>query len=232
MKSYKKEEIIKLCKEASIDMKSFYNAKMVNYKGKAKDASLYYTEIIAEWLLENFYCFNDIKEISRKNKYKISAHIANIEKETNRQEEMLAKRIYQQKKVGELEFLDYQVPLKNKNTDKGVGKIDLLAVNHKEKCVYIFELKKEESPETMLRCVLEGYTYLKIVCPKKLFSDYGLVDKSYKLKAAPLVYMNGFQHREYKCSKRVCLHKLMKKLDCTPFYIIPKTMFVIQKEEC
>ena len=59
-------------------------------------------------------------------------------------------------------ILDYQVPLKNKSTDKGLGKIDLISVKESSKpgtkIIYFLELKKDNSKETLLRCLLEVYS--------------------------------------------------------------------------
>lgn len=74
--------------------------------------------------------------------------------------------------------LDYQTPLKDKQDDKAV-KIDIVSYNKDIKTVYLLELKIEDSKETMLRCVLEIYTYLKTLdainfCP---ILDYRKIQK-------------------------------------------------------
>ena len=53
-KVYSKDEIIKMMEEAKSDMKNFYKKEFVNYSGETSDTKEYYTEIIAEWLLDNF----------------------------------------------------------------------------------------------------------------------------------------------------------------------------------
>ena len=67
--------------------------------------------------------------------------------------------------------IDYQTPLKNRRSDKA-GKIDLLSYDGIS--VRILELKEPDSDETMLRCVLEGYTYMKTVDGKRLINDFEL----------------------------------------------------------
>ena len=124
-------------------------------------------------------------------------------------------------------IIDYQTPLKNVKDDKGLGKIDLLSKNERTKSIYILELKKEDSKETMLRCVLEAYTYRRIVSQNKLFEDFK-IEKDYKLKASPLVYMNGVQYNEFMDKSQVYLHKLMKELDSTPFFIDEDVKFQIK----
>lgn len=227
MKSYTKDEIIKMCEKASKDMKSFYAQGFINYRGKSVEGILY-TEIISEWLLQHMDKFLDIQSIERNKGYKTHNHDGIINRETNRKEEITAKKLFNTKKFfqGFGRIIDYQTPLKNTRGDKGLGKIDLLSMNNKTKCVYILELKKEDSKETMLRCVLEAFTYSKIISREKLFDSF-IIEKDYKLKASPLVYMNGVQYKEYKDKKRKYLHQLMVNLDSTPFFIEENVTFYI-----
>lgn len=68
MSTYSKDEIIKKLEVAKSEMWKFYSQDFVNYRGKTSDKERdYYTEIIAEWLLDNIELFNDIKMISREN---------------------------------------------------------------------------------------------------------------------------------------------------------------------
>ena len=222
-KVYSKDEIIKIMKEAKSDIKNFYKKEFVNYLGVTSDTKEYYTEIIAEWLLDNFYLFNTIKMISRESSYKVDSHNGIIKDEnSNREEEKIAMKLfdYSQNKgvtfdiIGKI--IDYQTPLKNVQKDD-VGKIDLLAYNEKEKTLKILELKKPDSKETMLRCVLEAYTYLKIVDKDKLLKDFGL-PKDTILKTCPFVFVDGEQYKEMQ-QDRKNLKELMKKLDVEPVYL-------------
>ena len=222
-KVYSKDEIIKMMEEAKSDMKNFYKKEFVNYSGETSDTKEYYTEIIAEWLLDNFYLFDTIKMISRESSYKVDSHNGIIKDEnSNREEEKIAMKLfdYSQNKgvtfdiIGKI--IDYQTPLKNVQKDD-VGKIDLLAYNEKEKTLKILELKKPDSKETMLRCVLEAYTYLKIVDKDKLLKDFGL-PKDTVVKACPFVFFDGAQYKEMQ-QDRKNLKELMKKLDVEPVYL-------------
>lgn len=83
---------------------------------------------------------------------------------SNRKEEILAKLLFYQRDVKDLGYIfDYQTPLKASLSDS-YGKIDLLGYNSKDKCYSIIELKYRPSgsDETLLRCVLEAYTYYKL----------------------------------------------------------------------
>ena len=222
-KVYSKNEIIKIIEEAKSDMRNFYKKEFVNYSGETSDTKEYYTEIIAEWLLDNFYLFDTIKMISRESSYKVDSHNGIIKDEnSNREEEKITMELfdYSQNKgvtfdiIGKI--IDYQTPLKNVQKDD-VGKIDLLAYNEKEKTLKILELKKPDSKETMLRCVLEAYTYLKIVDKDKLLKDFGL-PKDTILKTCPFVFVDGEQYKEMQ-QDRKNLKELMKKLDVEPVYL-------------
>jgi len=161
--------------------------------------------------------------ISRESSYKVDSHNGIIKDEnSNHEEEKIAMELfdYSQNKgvtfdiIGKI--IDYQTPLKNVQKDD-VGKIDLLAYNEKEKTLKILELKKPDSKETMLRCVLEAYTYLKIVDKDKLLKDFGL-PKDTILKTCPFVFVDGEQYKEIQ-EDRKYLKELMKNLDIEPIYL-------------
>ena len=79
------------------------------------------------------------------------------------------------------------------------------------------ELKEPDSKETMLRCVLEGYTYLKKVNQTKLLADFGLpVDT--KVTACPFVFREGFQWKEMQ-QNRPWLKCLIEHLNIKVYYI-------------
>ena len=221
---YTEKEIIEKCETASVNMNFFYKADVINYRGKTKEKK-YYTEIVAEWLLDNLDKLNLINTIERQKPYK-TRHAGELGNKTNRVEEYIAKQLYNFSKKQKDDFpglgkiIDYQTPLKanNDSLNKGLGKIDLLSINKKDKSVYILELKKNDSKETMLRCVLESYTYLSIISKAKLLRDFN-IPKDYKVKASPLVFRNSSQYNEFMDSKREYLHQLMTKLDSVPFFI-------------
>ena len=232
MSTYSKDEIIKKLEVAKSEMWKFYSQDFVNYRGKTSDKERdYYTEIIAKWLLDNIELFNDIKMISRENSYKVDSHDGKIKNEkSGREEEIIAMKLFDfsqnQGKVFDIigKIIDYQTPLKNVQTDKA-GKIDLLAYNEKEnpKTLRILELKKLDSKETMLRCVLEAYTYLKIVDKAKLLKDFGLPEDTI-IKACPFVFYGKEQYREMQAIKddRKNLGKLIEKLGIEVIYLEEK----------
>ena len=222
-KKYSKEEIIKKLEESKSKMGQFYNENFLKYIGETSDEEGYYTEIIAGWLLDNIELFNNIKMISRKSNYKVKTHDGIIKNEgSKREEEKIAMKLFElsqnQGKVFDIigKIVDYQTPLKNVQKDKA-GKIDLLAYNEEEKTLRILELKKPDSEETMLRCVLEAYTYLKVVDKDKLLKDFGL-PKNTEIKACPFVFYGKKQYKEMQ-QDRKHLKDLIKELGIEVIYL-------------
>ena len=225
-KKYSKEEIIKKLEESKSEMGQFYSENFLNYISETSDKEGDYTEIIAEWLLNNIKLFDEIKPITREKNYKVKTHDGKIKNEkSNREEEIIAMKLFElsqnQGKVFDIigKIIDYQTPLKNVRGDKA-GKIDLLAYNEEEKILRILELKRPNSDETMLRCVLEAYTYLKVVDKVKLLKDFGLPEDT-EIKACAFVFYDGKQHKEMKEIKdnRKNLGKLIGKLGIEVIYL-------------
>lgn len=216
---YTKEEIIKMCEQAMSNVSTFYNQKFVNYRGKTTDTKELYTEIISEFLIDNIENYKSIPQLTRNKPYTNISHIAVYSETSNRIEEITAMKIFEQSKdaseynhIGII--IDYQTPLKNVRSDVA-GKIDLLS--RTEDTLFVLELKIEKSTETMLRCVLEAYTYLKTLNHSKLICNFKLDEIEY-VKASPLVFKNGNQRKEMQ-EDRPNLKRLMKILDSVPYYI-------------
>lgn len=229
---YTREQILEQCRNAFQNKNTFYKKEFINYRGKTIDTKEYYTEIVAEFLCDNITEYiNRIDCITRKGSYKTDGHNGKYDPNSNREEEKIAMQIFQQSRdhgalslLGKIE--DYQTPLKSNANDE-VGKIDLLSCDGK--IMRILELKKPDSKETMLRCVLEGYTYLKTVNSDKLITDFGYNPEEILLKASPLVFYGGEQHKEMSQS-RSQLQKLMKLLDSKPYYIKENPKYVVVEE--
>ncbi len=199
MSSYTKARLLDRINTASKNMTQFYKESFVNYRGKTSDTKEYYTEIIAAWCLNNINKFLEIPQITRKASYRTPGHDGKIANpDSGREEELIAMKMFRQEQLPVIgKILDYQTPLKNRSADKA-GKIDLLAWD--DSTLRILELKRQNSKDTMLRCVLEGYTYLQIIDKQKLLNDFGLTDfeKSQEIKvtSCPLVSTEGLQQQE------------------------------------
>lgn len=229
---YTRKQILEQCEKAFTDKDVFYKNKFINYRGKTTDTKDYFTEIVAEFLCENINEYiSGITKISRRLSYKTEGHEGKYSQDSNREEEKIAMDIFcQSKESGELDYIgkieDYQVPLKSK-ADDVAGKIDLLSCDGNT--MRILELKKPDSNETMLRCVLEGFTYLKTVDKDKLLTDFGYEPEKVTVKASPFVFKFGNQYKEM-LEKRSNLQKLMELLDSKPYYIIKKDDYIVTEE--
>ena len=149
---------------------NFYKAPIVNYKGYINGSKNLYSEIIAKALVsEDLVKEWDKLKPLRPNHFDTGHnHSESVDinklQISNRKEEILAKLLFYQRDVKDLGYIfDYQTPLKAVQSDS-YGKIDLLGYNSKDKCYSIIELKYRPSgsDETLLRCVLEAYTYYKL----------------------------------------------------------------------
>lgn len=218
--SYTRNSILEKCEQALSDVKIFYQQEMLNYRGKTSDTEEYYSEVISEFVCNHIGCFKkEIPMITRKSSYKTDSHVGKVPT-SNREEETIAIKMYNQSDKGNYVFpfigkiIDYQTPLKSNITDIA-GKVDLLSYDGN--ILRLLELKKPDSKETMLRCVLEAFTYRQTVDKEKLISDFGLPPDT-EVVACPLVFVEGFQYQEMR-EDRKWLRLLMNLLNSKPYYI-------------
>lgn len=216
IEKYSRADILQKIESAAQDMDIFYQKGFVNYRGRTADTGEFYTEIVAQWCCENLSKLNAIESITREASYQVETHDGVPDSaNSNRVEELIAMAIFRQRDLPPLgRVRDYQTPLKNGRGDQA-GKIDLLTYDGE--IIRILELKKPESRETMLRCVLEGYTYLRTLDHKKLLRDFSLPEDT-AIKASPLVFLHGAQWRETR-QNRPQLFRLMDLLGCKAYYI-------------
>ena len=169
--------------EVKIFAANFYKAPIVNYKGYVKGKGQAdknrYSEVISSTLLsENLLKgWNELEPVRTNHFDTDHTPYEKVKMEklqgTNRKEEILAKLLFYQREIDGLGYIfDYQTPLKEAKSDS-YGKIDLLGYNVDNKCYSIIELKYRPSgsEETLLRCVLEAYTYYKLLDLKQIKSE-------------------------------------------------------------
>ena len=217
--AYEESDIRSKCIEAMKDPKNFYKKDFVNYRGKFPNTGVYFNEAVAEFVIAHFdELVGGIPQITRQTTYKTAGHDGKYDPASNRVEEQIAMDMFRQ---GDFDFIgkviDYQTPLKNVKDDD-IGKIDMLSYNKADGTLRILELKKPDSKETMLRCALEAFTYLRTVDRDKLIADFGLPADTV-VKACPLVFLDGVQHEEWLDEKRPNLHKFMSVNDIQPFFV-------------
>lgn len=217
---YSRNEIIEKCNKEFCSINTFYQSEIINYRGNCSDTGTPYTEVVAEFVCKHIDDFiNGIPQITRKASYKTGSHNGIYNPASNRMEEIIAMRMYkycadggQFDHIGKI--IDYQTPLKSAKTDEA-GKIDLLAYDSKK--LRVLELKKPDSKESMLRCVLEGFTYLKTADQIKLLENFDLPADT-EVVACPFVFRDSEQWQEMQ-EERPQLQRLMKLLDSKPYYI-------------
>ena len=164
---------------------NFYKAPIINYKGyvtgKSKVNNTRYSEVIADTLVSKGYIKTWLElEPLRPNHFDTGHHHSesvdiNKLQISNRKEEILAKLLFYQREVKDLGYIfDYQTPLKETRNDS-YGKIDLLGYNNADECYSVIELKYRPSvsDETLVRCILEAYTYYKLLDLNQIKSDVG-----------------------------------------------------------
>ncbi len=199
-----------------------YAQDFVNYTGVTSDTKEPYTEVIAEHLLNNLTAFEGIKSLTRESSYETASHKWQPNDPASpRSEEQIAHSMMGQTYNYIGEIIDYQTPLKNVQSDE-VGKIDLLSRNEAEGRVYILEFKAEDSKETSLRCVLEAYTYGRIVNSEKLLNDFG--HKKFTLRKAVLVYRLSPPHVHFGDTN---IKRLMKALG-VDLFVLDKDNHVVE----
>lgn len=231
---YTRETIIQKCDAAMEEIHLFYKKDFINYRGRCADTDELYSEVVAQYICEHIESFiAGIKSITREASYKTERHRGEYNPQSRRVEEITAMKMFNCCKDGGWydhigKIIDYQTPLKNKCTDEA-GKIDLLAYDGN--CLRILELKKQDSTETMLRCVMEGFTYLETVDKKKLLSNFDLPENT-EVVACPFVFIgeesNPYQEMQ---EDRPQLNRLMRLLDSKPYYInLENDVFTISDE--
>jgi len=194
--------------------KNLYKSKCINWKGKTLDSKEYYTEVISRELLkgEKLVLLEKIGQINRIKKYNVGTHDGQHNGDTNRAEENFAIHLKGEKlkKLGLV--IDYQVPLKEKRSDDA-GKIDLITSTNKS--VYIVELKYIDNKETLLRAILEIWTYYKQLDKVNFLKSFKLPKqiKIEDIRKAVLLSVGCNAYNEAKeLSKRPELKQLAKAL--------------------
>jgi hypothetical protein len=177
-KKYSESEIRKnIVNEISNDVSKVYSKSVVNFTGCTSDTRTLYSEIVSDELIKNFHILSSLgsgKNIRSTKPFRLATHNgkSNVSKRVQRDgnisyfEKGLAIALYNNTKTHCIgKFVDYEVPLNEKRND-GYGKIDLLA--YKNGAVKLVELKinkkgVKQTDETLIRALLEIYTYYKLI---------------------------------------------------------------------
>lgn len=211
-------------KALSHNPSTLYKNQCINWTGKTLDTNEFYTEVISEELLKNINQLKQISTLPRTNSYSIQNHtLIQLDlQNSNRNEENFAKRIYGLNFDKPGIILDYQIPLKNKRSDKGVGKIDLVSFDERIKRIYLIELKFAGNKETLLRAVLESYSYYKTIDHQSFiscFNAHSFIRNQQAFAKSELVpavmVVSGKQScNSYNELKQMKINNTRTKLDC------------------
>lgn len=158
--------------KTSIGLRSeeLYTKSFLNYAGETSNTKVKYTEVVAEFLANNYA--NTLRPIGKKlqipvrdnwNGLQHNGTIDPATKQTRYSEKWLAIALFntgQQYPFGRV--FDYEVPLKRVRKDNKYGKVDIVSLDGE--LIRLIELKiKNKNNESLLRALLEIYTYYKLL---------------------------------------------------------------------
>jgi len=167
------QEVINSLKEYIDDPRKMlpllYKAPFITRYGETLHTKKKYYDIVADYLLKEI----DIIDLFEKNIIKISRREKGksynaghpklkieekkrILKNKNAGEDEIAKCLFgdEIEQIGKI--IDYQIPIANEES-QSVGVVDMLS--YKDNILSLIEFKKQNNKETLLRAILEIYTY-------------------------------------------------------------------------
>lgn len=155
LKELNQDNINKLYKA---DSKRVKHSNILNWNGVTKDdSSKYYINIISEKIYPKVVdMLKKIPFIDRKNGFpkRKKGEKTGIGKISERD---IAECIIELNDLGK--NIGFEIPLKAKRSDRGVGKIDFLTYNEATDTITMVELKAPNSTEGLLRAAFEIQTY-------------------------------------------------------------------------
>jgi len=152
--------------------------------------SKYYSDDIADIIVNDFHLINLVKKDLRQNNFKIDDHCGQTQLSTSITqftEKRFFRALFNFANEQPLEHIgiviDYETPLKASKGAKH-GDIDLLARNNNN--LFVIEAKKHNSSESILKAILEAYVYSKLVSSVKrnFYASFGL---DIKLSLTPAI---------------------------------------------
>ncbi len=232
MIQYPKNKILYDVIQAAANAETMYQSPVVRHIGRTKDTKEFYSEVVAEWLLKNDFIFDCIETIDVDGNYNQEHIVTGSKKYASgkNREDHYPKQMYAYCNDGETKqkyseigrIIDFQVPLDPTQNISKVGKIDLFSKNGKK--VYLLEYKVEDNAqESLLRAVLEIYTYFRQLNHKKFKRQYKNlgIEESDNIIPAVLIYENKKSAQFNQCDKTQypSLWKLIKNLKIKVFVI-------------
>ncbi len=270
-RSFSRDELIK--KMSACPLEKVYKIECsTTAKIRDIDCDDYYSEVMSNYVLSKTKQLKEIEK-NNAWKIKPSAGLSyfsdyrtNITKALKEDEgkshfkkddeKIICREIYIRCKNGACydgigKVIDFETPLAHlRDADKPlyksreVGKVDMISISHEdEPTIWLLEAKKENSDESMYRCVMEGFTYLQTIDKERFIEDlkkrdsqFESINNSIRFRTAPLIAFKGNQHKEMKeAEEKPNLHEqliaLMHLLDVTEYfsYQIDSEKIIIRK---
>ena len=241
--SYTQEEIQNKLRQDITHVKTLYKHPAVSYTGETSGVP--YCEIAAKFISENANLDN-IGMISRHTGYNEGTRTGKFQEtpDNTNDEEIVAMYMVGKTYLTIGKVIDYQVPLKDpkgnrqdtperKENNRGVGKIDLISYNQETKFAYLLELKKEDNTDdTLLRALLEIYTYWKQL-DHTIFRNTYNMPKTAPIIPAILIFKDSLQYKQCDRKKYPETNKLIDRLG-VPIFVAeesePRTYIITKLE--
>ena len=187
---YTSEEIRVMCDDTVREgIETFYRKK----RGK-KNVTTHISSSndVAKYLLERPDLWERITPITRKRTYNRKRDVKPTDvKEARLAMSMFAssnKKNHGYKALGKV--ITHQIPIRGARKDPKVGCIDLMSLSNNKDALYLVELKTYVSEESLLHCVLQIYTYFRLIDQEKLKKDFKIpsdTDSDTKVNIVPVV---------------------------------------------
>lgn len=201
------DDIISNCIDSKADARKLYDESYINHRESTANGT-YWMEGYAEVICDNFNKLREnitgaeFEHYNKKSYAKLSSERKkvkygvkdDISKLSERQLEAKLKDCFTDRNFGSFgKVVFIQAPLENK---RGTSKIDI--VFESEDTMYIGELKKHDSKESVLRAALEAFTYL-LLCKGVGFFK---VEKAFK----PIILLpySDTQEKSVTMFRQVC----------------------------
>ncbi len=230
-KQYRNNEIIDRIDEIIREnrLSVLYKEPYVKRTGTTKEGE-FYSEVASQKLLsENIKkLLNEkVQKIPRSN-YKLK-HTRKINKNSNRDEEILAIKLTGKNLQDLGHVLEYQIPLKSKRSDKGVGKVDLVSINSKSNKAFLIELKAKDNSEGLLKAVLEIATYERQLNMDTFRTHMNIPRESTITKVVLLESGSQGYDEASDLGRRLKLHNLIKHLGIEIFLLEDRVGFKLTR---
>lgn len=90
--------------------------------------------------------------------------------------------------------------------------IDMISLSADNKSLFLIEVKDDDSVDSLLKCILQIYTYFKIITPNTLIKDFDLTKYNPQVIPVIAIFKESEAHKQLSDDRFSNVLKLMKKL--------------------